>query len=146
MRFERRTKNLRALLDRVTADGFDAFAQVGARHDRCLVARVPRAQRLTRADLASEWAILAETLPPKRANIAHSPTRAGDSGVANAPHGRLGFIEESLLRHPDDPPPGILEQFATLDVALPRVGIAVSSRPRTRSRFGGRGMRDRDAA
>jgi histidyl-tRNA synthetase len=30
VRFERRTKNLRALLDRVTADGFDAFAQVGA--------------------------------------------------------------------------------------------------------------------
>ena len=29
VRFERRTKNLRALLDRVTADGFDAFAQVG---------------------------------------------------------------------------------------------------------------------
>jgi histidyl-tRNA synthetase len=30
VRFERRVKNLRALLDRVTADGFDAFAQVGA--------------------------------------------------------------------------------------------------------------------
>jgi histidyl-tRNA synthetase len=29
VRFERRVKNLRALLDRVTADGFDAFAQVG---------------------------------------------------------------------------------------------------------------------
>lgn len=30
VRLERRVKNLRALLDRVTADGFDAFAQVGA--------------------------------------------------------------------------------------------------------------------
>ncbi|WP_136707821.1 histidine--tRNA ligase [Agromyces sp. H66] len=30
VRFERRVKNLRALLDRVTADGFDAWAQVGA--------------------------------------------------------------------------------------------------------------------
>jgi histidyl-tRNA synthetase len=30
VRFERRVKNLRALLDRVTADGFDAFAQVDA--------------------------------------------------------------------------------------------------------------------
>ena len=29
VRLERRVKNLRALLDRVTADGFDAFAQVG---------------------------------------------------------------------------------------------------------------------
>jgi histidyl-tRNA synthetase len=29
VRFERRVKNLRALLDRVTADGFDAFAHVG---------------------------------------------------------------------------------------------------------------------
>ena len=28
MRFERRVKNLRALLDRVAADGFDAFATV----------------------------------------------------------------------------------------------------------------------
>jgi histidyl-tRNA synthetase len=28
VRFERRVKNLRALLDRVTADGFDAFATV----------------------------------------------------------------------------------------------------------------------
>jgi histidyl-tRNA synthetase len=30
VRLERRVKNLRALLDRVTADGFDAFAQLGA--------------------------------------------------------------------------------------------------------------------
>lgn len=30
VRLERRVKNLRALLDRVTADGFDAFASVGA--------------------------------------------------------------------------------------------------------------------
>ena len=30
VRFERRVKNLRALLDRVTADGFDAFANVSA--------------------------------------------------------------------------------------------------------------------
>lgn len=30
VRLERRTKNMRALLDRVTADGFDAFATVGA--------------------------------------------------------------------------------------------------------------------
>lgn len=29
VRFERRVKNVRALLDRVSADGFDAFAQVG---------------------------------------------------------------------------------------------------------------------
>ena len=29
VRLERRVKNLRALLDRITADGFDAFAQVG---------------------------------------------------------------------------------------------------------------------
>src|SRR5688572_11004883 len=69
---------------------------------------------------------LGGALPPKRAKIAHSPTRAGDTGMANASHGRLGFIEESLLRHTDDPPPGILEQFASLDVVLPAVGIAVS--------------------
>ena len=30
VRFERRVKNMRALLDRVTADGFDAFASVTA--------------------------------------------------------------------------------------------------------------------
>ena len=30
LRFERRVKNLRALLDRVTADGFDAWAPVTA--------------------------------------------------------------------------------------------------------------------
>ena len=48
VRFERRVKNLRALLDRVTADGFDAFATVDDRDDGCRVARVPRAHRLTR--------------------------------------------------------------------------------------------------
>ena len=54
VRLERRVKNLRALLDRVTADGFDAFAQVGPDTTGCRVARVPRTLRAERRSVRAK--------------------------------------------------------------------------------------------